>query len=156
MRIAAALWRSLPASIRRLAVRFREPTFTLTAGIVVTDAGDRVLMARHVFRPGSGWGIPGGFVETGEQPEDAARRELREELDLDVSDLRLAFVRTRAHVRQVEVIFSARTASEPVAAGHEIAEFGWFSPSELPPGCSPDQEVIIRRALAERDSGFRS
>lgn len=141
------VWRAVPGRIRRFGVRLVEPTYTLTAGVVVVDDRGHVIMARHVFRTGSGWGIPGGFVERGEQPDDAARRELREELDLEVTDLRLSFVRTLSRARQVEVLFTARAASTPRPTGREIAEFAWFDPAHFPDEVSPDQRSIVRRAL---------
>ena len=141
------LWRTLPAGVRRFGVRLAEPTYTLTAGVVVVDERGHVLMARHVFRTGSGWGIPGGFVERGEQPEDAARRELREELDLEIGDLRLAFVRTLSRARQVEVLFTARAASTPRPTGREIAEVEWFDPAHFPDEIGPDQRSLVRRVL---------
>jgi ADP-ribose pyrophosphatase YjhB (NUDIX family) len=148
---SSRIWRALPGGIRRLGVRLLEPTYTLTAGVVVVDERGWVLFARHVFRIGSGWGIPGGFVERGEQPDDAARRELREELDLEVSDLRLAFVRTLHRARQVEVIFTARAASSPRATGGEIVEVEWFDPASIPGDVSPDQQSIVRRAIGWRE-----
>lgn len=144
----SGIWRMLPGRIRRLGVRLVEPTYTLTAGVVVVDDRGWVLLARHVYRTGSGWGIPGGFVERGEQPDEAARRELREELDLEVTGLRLAFVRTLSRARQVEVLFTARTASTPRPTGHEIAEVAWFDPASLPDAVGPDQQSIIRRAMS--------
>ena len=142
------IWRWLPGRVRRFGVRLLEPTYTLTAGVVVVDSRGWVLLARHVFRTGSGWGIPGGFVERGEQPEEAARRELREELDLELADLQLAFVRTLARARQVEVIFTAHAASTPRSTGREIAEVAFFDPADLPDVVGPDQRSIIRRALS--------
>lgn len=154
------LWRLVPGRVRRFGVRLLEPTYTLTAGVVVVDVSGRVLLARHVFRVGSGWGIPGGFVERGEQPEDAARRELREELGLEVEDLRLAFVRTLRRARQVETIFVGRAARD-MADGEigplerEIAEVAWFDPKVFPDVVSADQQGIVRRALSEVMAGVR-
>ncbi|MBN1992938.1 MAG: NUDIX hydrolase [Anaerolineae bacterium] len=52
-------------------------------GAVFNRAG-QVLLVEHVFRPGYNWGLPGGWVERGENPADAVRRELKEELGLKV------------------------------------------------------------------------
>ena len=57
--------------------RLAHPRFAVTAGAVITDARGRVLLLKHRFRPGAGWGMPGGFLERGEQPDAALRRELR-------------------------------------------------------------------------------
>ena len=50
---------------------------------LVLDADDRVLLVRFEFPTDTVWGLPGGGVEPGEDPIDALRRELVEELGLD-------------------------------------------------------------------------
>src|SRR5688572_30493143 len=58
------------------------------AGMVVVK-GDRVLMLRRGHDPRRGWlDVPGGFMEAGESPEQAARRELVEETGLTVGAVR--------------------------------------------------------------------
>jgi 8-oxo-dGTP pyrophosphatase MutT (NUDIX family) len=57
------------------------------AAILVLEDGRYVMQLRdslpHIFFPGH-WGCFGGAVETGEQPLQALRRELNEELALDI------------------------------------------------------------------------
>src|ERR1051325_3609825 len=106
--LAASLWRGAPRFVRRAGVLLTPPRFTVTAGVVVSDERGRVLLLRHVLRGGSGWGVPGGFVTAGEQPDEAIRREVREETGLALEGVELAFVRTHKHVRQVEIIFRGR------------------------------------------------
>src|SRR4051794_36559800 len=57
---------------------------------VPRDEDGRVWLLRRAFDPGAGlWTFPGGFVDLGESVEDAARRETREELEVDVELERL-------------------------------------------------------------------
>ncbi|MDX1520208.1 MAG: NUDIX hydrolase [Anaerolineae bacterium] len=52
-------------------------------GAVFNDAG-QVLLVKHVFRVEYPWGLPGGWLEKGEDPAAAVQREIREELGLEV------------------------------------------------------------------------
>jgi ADP-ribose pyrophosphatase YjhB (NUDIX family) len=149
--LVGGLWRGAPRFVRRAGVWLTQPRFAVTAGAVVRDERGRVLLLRHVLRKGSGWGIPGGFLLSGEQPEEAVRRELREETGLELDAVELAFVRTLRHVRQVEVIF--RGSMRAGAAGDlersfEIDRAEWFTLPELPTGVGEDQRRIIEHALA--------
>jgi ADP-ribose pyrophosphatase YjhB (NUDIX family) len=71
------IWRHVPRTLRRLTMRITHTRFTATAAGIVVDEKERVLLLKHRFRPGSGWGVPGGFIEADEQPEEAIKRELR-------------------------------------------------------------------------------
>jgi len=51
----------------------------VAAYAVVTDEDDRVLLARWTEGRRVAWTMPGGGLESGEDPEDAVRREVREE-----------------------------------------------------------------------------
>ena len=52
-------------------------------GVVFNPTG-QILLVEHVFRPHYNWGLPGGWVERGENPAGAVRRELEEELGLKI------------------------------------------------------------------------
>jgi len=62
-----------------------EPT-RIAALVVLTDHGGRVLLVRTAKRAHR-WELPGGQVESGESPMDAARREIREETAFAIDDL---------------------------------------------------------------------
>jgi 8-oxo-dGTP diphosphatase len=149
--LAAGLWRGAPLFVRRAGVWLTQPRFNVTAGAVVCDERGRVLLLRHVLRKGSGWGVPGGFMEPGEQPEEAIRRELREETGLELERVELVFVRALRGVRQVEIIFRAEMKSGALAGvekGFEIDRAEWFAVDSLPEGLSQDQRRVISRALS--------
>ena len=144
------LWRGSPKSVRRWSVWLVEPRFMVTVGAVVLDERRRVMLLNHEFRTGSGWGIPGGFLERGEQPLEALRRELREEVGVEVDAAEIINVRTLRKPQQVEIHFRCRArAGEPATPqSMEINSVGWFDADRLPPELSSDQRRIIKHALA--------
>lgn len=155
-KILGALWLRMPRGFRRWSVRRFEPRFTVTTGGVVTDAQGRVLLLKHRFRKGSGWGIPGGFMEKNEQPMDALRRELREEIGLELERVEIALVRTLETPRQVEIIFRCRPRQgekegiitiEPRSV--EVKKVEWFKPDEFPQSLPEDQRSLIKRVLKD-------
>ncbi|NOT46693.1 MAG: NUDIX hydrolase, partial [Acidobacteria bacterium] len=99
----------------------------------------------HVIRPNSGWGLPGGFLEHGEQPEEGIKRELREEIDLELFDLKILRVRTVGS--HVEILFTASASGEPKISSNEIKSFGWFRHGELPAEMNQSQMYIIETAM---------
>jgi ADP-ribose pyrophosphatase YjhB (NUDIX family) len=122
----------------------------VTVGAVVVDDEGRVMLLQHEFRTGSGWGIPGGFLEQGEQPLAGLRRELREEIGVELAAAELVSVRTLKRPQQVEIHFRCRLREGATAAPQsmEINRVGWFDASALPPELSRDQRRIITDALA--------
>ena len=150
-----AIWRHLPGALRRRMVRLGQRRFTVTAGAFIFDDNSRILLLEHVFRPDSGWGIPGGFLGKGEQPEAALRRELREEVALEVSDVKFLFARTLPQPRQVEIYFLCKPESVPSPSSFEIIKAEWFAMDTLPSELSRDQRTLIKHALSVREKSAR-
>lgn len=125
--------------------------FTVTAGAIIFNDAGQVLLLKHRFRAGSGWGIPGGFLETGEHPEQALRRELREEVGLELENVEIFTARSFRKPRQVEILFRARAnvKGETLSSQTmEVERLGWFPVSSLPGGLPKDQRALIERAAA--------
>jgi len=103
----------------------------VACAIPFTAAG-AVILLRRGFDPGAGlWTFPGGFVDLGESVEEAALRETREELELDVELRRLVGVYSRPDDRIVLVVFAARALGEPRTTP-EAVEVRAFAPADLP------------------------
>jgi 8-oxo-dGTP diphosphatase len=145
-----SIFRHTPKALRRLFSRLMNPRFSVTAGAVVTDDLGRVLLLKHVFRSGSGWGIPGGFMHADEQPEEAVRRELREEVGLELDSAELAFVRTLRTTQQIEIIFHGWAKGEARPQSVEVERVAWFPLQALPEELAEDQRRLIRRTLGDR------
>ena len=127
-------------------MRLAHARFTVTAGAVIFNDNREVLLLKHRFRAGSGWGLPGGFMETGEQPIDALRRELREEIALEVDDVKVLAVRSFKKPKQVEVLFRARANKQVKSQTMEVERAEWFARDALPEGLPRDQRSYIERA----------
>jgi ADP-ribose pyrophosphatase YjhB (NUDIX family) len=148
----SSIFRYLPGAFRRRLVRLGQRRFTVTAGAFVFDDDGRILLLEHEFRPDSRWGIPGGFLNKQEQPEEALRRELREEVSLEVDDVQFLFARTLARPRQVEIHFACTTKGNPTPSSFEIRKAGWFDPDNLPDDLARDQRQMIKRAIDVREN----
>ena len=127
-------------------MRLAHARFTVTAGAVIFNDKGEVLLLKHRFRAGSGWGCPGGFLEAGEQPIEALRRELREEIALEVDDVKVLAVRSFKKPKQVEVLFRARANAQVRSHTMEVERAEWFALDSLPEGLPRDQRVYIERA----------
>jgi len=135
-RLGFGVWRRLPEPLRLFAVRRMTPSFYVGAMCVVERADGALLLIRHSYKPA--WGFPGGFLERGESPHDAARRETKEEVGVDVVLDEPPTVVVDAAVRRVDVIFTGRAVADGAGADRpspnspEIVEARWFLPAELP------------------------
>jgi len=136
--------------MRRWTMRIAHTRFTVTAGAVIFNDKGEVLLLKHRFRAGSGWGLPGGFMEKGEQPIDALRRELREEIALEVQDVEVFAARSFRKPKQVEVLFRARANAHVKSQTVEVERAEWFAIDALPQGLPRDQRVYIERAAKTR------
>jgi ADP-ribose pyrophosphatase YjhB (NUDIX family) len=150
-----AIWRRLPDIVRRRLVCIGQRRFTGTVGAVIFDDQGQILLLDHVFRPEDGWGIPGGFISKDEQPEAALRRELREEIGIEVKDVELLLARILPRARQIEIYFRAKALGRPEPCSFEIKSAGWFSVDDLPRELSKDQCGLIRRALTPSENSYQ-
>jgi len=139
------VWKKMPRGMRIFAARSIQVNFTASAGGIITNEQGRVLLLNHFLRPDSGWGIPGGFLNAGEQPEEAFRREVCEETGINVEDV--SFLRVRTTGRHMEFIYSARAVGNAEVMSSEISELAWFDIDKLPEEISGDQLDLIRKAV---------
>lgn len=136
----------MPVRLRRWSMRLTHTRFTVTAGAIIFNQAGEILILKHRFRAGSGWGLPGGFLERGEQPIDALRRELREELDLEIEAVEIFTARSFRKPKQVEVLFRGRADGPVKPRTMEVERAEWFSLDALPEGLPRDQRRLVEQA----------
>jgi len=123
---------------------------TLGVRAVVLDAENRVFLVRHSYI--NGWYLPGGGVDLGETMEQAMRRELKEEGDIDLTGEAVLHgiflndhVSRRDHVA-VYVVRHFRQDRLP-APNHEIVECGFFAVTALPEGTTQGTRQRIAEVM---------
>lgn len=105
-----------------------------------TNPNGEVLLVRRNENPGKGmWELPGGFIEFNETAEDAIRREIKEELDLDLGELTYVGtfpnIYTFEHIdyQVLDIVFTAQLPDEGVSpANSELQEAQFFAESDIP------------------------
>jgi 8-oxo-dGTP diphosphatase len=132
---ALRVYRRLPVGARRFAVRRIAPGFTVGAMCIIERPDGHVLLVKHSYR--KRWGVPGGLLQKGEDPGDAAKREVFEEVALEVELAGEPAVVVDAHPRRVDIVYRARPAAgaDPEAAhpvSPEVVDLRWFPGDALP------------------------
>ena len=140
-------WKKLPLKARLRLVRITQKKFTASVVGIVTNENKEVLVLDHLIRPSASWGLPGGFLEPNEDPQDGIKREIFEETGLELKNIKLIRVRTiRKHL---EILFRAEGIGNAEVKSREIKELGWFAPDNLHPKMSPLQKDLVREILKD-------
>jgi 8-oxo-dGTP pyrophosphatase MutT (NUDIX family) len=123
---------------------------TLGVRAVVLDADNKVFLVKHSYV--SGWYLPGGGVDYGETLDQAMRRELKEEGDIDLTGEAVlhgiflnSHISRRDHVA-VYVVRHFRQDRLP-APNREIIECGFFDSAALPEGTTPGTRLRLAEVL---------
>jgi 8-oxo-dGTP diphosphatase len=126
-----------------------KPAPVVCAGAVVRDVAGRLLLVRRGRPPSAGlWSVPGGRVEPGETPAQAAGREVREETGLTVSVG--ALLATVEFGDYLVHDFAADVVGGDLRAGDDAADVRWctFDEAALLP-LTPGLMDELRRMLDE-------
>jgi 8-oxo-dGTP pyrophosphatase MutT (NUDIX family) len=146
--IPAPLHRLLYRAAYRVRAYWRRLAKPSSFGIsvIARDDDGRVLLVRHSYGSGR-WALPGGGRGRNENPETCARREMREELGCELTDLALFEISYRKihGASDRSHVFSARIEGEPRPDGREIVEAGWFALDSLPPDLVPTSRLQLER-----------
>jgi 8-oxo-dGTP diphosphatase len=105
------------------------------AGLLLIDPERGVLLQRRAWwvHHGQTWALPGGALEAGETPREAATREAHEEAAISPRAVRPTAASTVDHVnwRYTTVLATARRPVNERVANAESAELRWVAPGEV-------------------------
>jgi 8-oxo-dGTP diphosphatase len=119
-------------------------------GAAIRDAGGRLLLIQRLREPEAGaWGLPGGKIDFGEPAKETARREIAEELGIEIEILGLACIAEtidRGDGRHwIAPVYGARIISgEPrILEADKHGGWGWFSAGDLPAALTTPARVYL-------------
>lgn len=156
--------RLLPAPLHRAGLklahrvrhRWRRWRGTPIAGVsaVLTNLQGDVLLLRHSYGP-KVWGLPGGGMKPGEDPEECIRREVLEELGVKLGAVELfeTIEEELSGSQHTAYLFTAICPTRPTPDGREVIEARFFLSHSLP---EPLGNTTRRRIERWRARGTQS
>lgn len=131
----------------RLVWRITKPV-TMGARVMIIQEG-KVLLVKHTYQ--TQYFLPGGRIKSGETFEQAARRELLEEVGMEVTELKRfgEYTNFYEYKKDTIVVFLAASGHVKKVRDIEIEAFGFFPINDLPINVSPG----TRRRIAEYIGG---
>jgi 8-oxo-dGTP diphosphatase len=130
-------------------------TVVVAAAVLIEQA--RVLLTERKAGThlAGAWEFPGGKVEPGEDPREALRRELAEELGIDATAgeiVDVTFHRYEEAGKAVLLLFfeATRDAGSPDPRALDVAAFRWAAAPELDPARFPPADVEVLEKVRGR------
>ncbi len=88
------------------------------------------------------WGFPGGGIEPNEKMTDALRRELKEEIGIDIKDVKPAFFKdgqyeksfsdgSKRDVYMIFLLFHCKAINEKIILNEEFSEYKWVQEKDI-------------------------
>ncbi|MFN8400065.1 MAG: NUDIX hydrolase [Anaerolineales bacterium] len=137
-----------------------QPIIMVGATLLVLNKENQLLMIKRTDN--NRWGVPGGAMELGESLEDTVKREIKEEIGVEVKDLELFGVYSGqelyykypngAEVYNVSAVYIIRNFAENVIVNpDEHSEYKYFDVRNLPEEVSPPIKPILRDLQARNN-----
>lgn len=122
-----------------------------TVDIIIEVNNDIILIKRK--NPPYGWALPGGFIDYGESAESAAIREVKEETNLDITQLKQFHVysdpKRDPRFHTITVVFIAQAKGIPKAKDDAV-EIGMYNKNNLPEDIAFDHKKILNDYFEKR------
>lgn len=124
--------------------------YALVGQKVVIQKGNKMLILKRSDKAGGGglWSLPGGALETGENPKESILREVNEETKIEVKHLAPFAIKSYIHDDDYIVIigYKAKTMSEKVVINWEHTDFMWVEKEiALEKKLTPDARFFVEK-----------
>tara|TARA_R110000824_G_scaffold48377_1_gene136637 strand:+ start:51 stop:470 length:420 start_codon:yes stop_codon:yes gene_type:complete len=133
-------------------IRIGMPATKSGANVILVDNGKILLLLREGGWKSSHWGPPGGGVDKGETPEQAAVRETFEESGLRVKpeDLELLIQRTKHNYGMIYFYITDKFSGKDIKLSYEHSDFAWVDIKKIDEyntTFEPDELAVIKKAV---------
>lgn len=127
--------------------RFANRGVSIDAIIVKND---KILLVQRGVEPFKGyWATPGGYVSWDESTEDAVKREVKEETNLEVTETRLVGVYsspTRHPKQVINLVYLTKIKDGEIKHGDDAVDAKWFALGDIPEQLAFDHKQNIKDA----------
>lgn len=117
------------------------------AGVVIVKDGKTLLAQRKGSHGAGCWGSAGGHVEFGETPMETVKREAREELGIEIGNLKFAactnFLREGKHYIDITFVADLISGEPTICEPDRIQALEWFPLDQLPEPIFKPVEVVL-------------
>jgi 8-oxo-dGTP diphosphatase len=122
-------------------------------GVLILNDKEEVLLALRLASHGTGeWSFPGGHLEFGEKVFETAKREVKEETNLDIEEFQLIsvcdemrYIETNGkHYLNVSVLGKYQGGNPQTMEPDKCAEWRWFALDELPDNLFEPTALTLR------------
>ncbi|MBN2304750.1 MAG: NUDIX hydrolase [Anaerolineae bacterium] len=139
-------------------VHFQDPK---VAAVIFIEHRNRVLLVRRVMNPERGkWALPAGYIDYGEDPRDAAVREVQEETGLEIAITRLIDVQggptqnsSAHHGASIVIIYGARVVNGTAEPRDDADAVLWYAASDpLPDIAFESTRTMLETWIAKQNN----
>ncbi len=138
------VFEGLPRKLRRRIVGAVMPNYVLAASCAITGPDGRVLVARSSYR--RSWVFPGGLLNRNETPDDAVRREVKEEVGLDIKLSGNPIVMIDPETRRMDFLYAGTAETTDVVLNPaEMDDYLWLDPADIEEFAATHPSMIRRK-----------
>ena len=128
-------------------MRVFQPRVTMgVIGVLMDETRTQVFLVEHVFHARKPWGLPGGWMERGEEPTQTVEREFYEETSLRVRAVHPLLIRRGIIGAHMDVVYlcEADGLDHDIHLCGELLRWAWVPVDDLPPIADFHQRAIQR------------
>lgn len=126
-------------------IHFQNPK--VAAVTFVQQAGKVLLVQRAVYPEIGKWALPAGYIDLGEDPQQAAIRETQEEtgLHIEITTLLDVIFNGDQNPPVIVIVYAAKMIGGVLCAADDVYDAQWFAPDHLPELAFASTRQIIER-----------